>query len=110
MNEAGNIFRNATATPAEERFATLFAGPGLRIERIVSQGQTSPPGFWYDQPGGEWVLVLEGAAALEIEGQTDPVRLGPGDYLWLPPHRRHRVAWTAPDRRTLWLAVHAEPG
>ncbi len=28
----------------------------LRVERIVSIAQSSPEGFWYDQPEDEWVL------------------------------------------------------
>jgi hypothetical protein len=35
----------------------------LGVERIVSLGQVSPPGFWYDQAEGEWVLVLASAAS-----------------------------------------------
>ena len=85
---------------------TLLSAPGLRVERIVSAGQQSPPGFWYDQSEDEWVVVLEGAAALEFEGQQEPVRLAPGDWVNIPAHRRHRVAWTAPARRTVWLAIH----
>ena len=30
----------------------------------------------------------------------------PGDWVILPAHCRHRVAWTDPVRETLWLAVH----
>src|ERR1700720_236726 len=43
---------------AAEQVATLLTRPGLRVERIVSLGQASPPGFWYDQAEGKWVLVL----------------------------------------------------
>lgn len=31
---------------AAECVDTLLARPGLRLERIVSYGQASPPGFW----------------------------------------------------------------
>ncbi len=107
MSGSGNIFADAAGDPAAERFAELLALSGLRIERIVSAGQASAPGFWYDQPAGVWVLVLRGAALLQFEDEAAPRRLGPGDYLWIAPHRRHRVAWTAPDQPTIWLAVHA---
>ncbi|MCW5772778.1 MAG: cupin domain-containing protein [Rhodospirillaceae bacterium] len=110
MKASGNMFDGAAGSPAEEQVFALLERPGLRIERIVSTGQASPPGFWYDQPGGEWVLLVEGAAAVEFEGEPEPVRLGPGDYLWIPAHRRHRVAWTAADRPTVWLAVHEGAG
>lgn len=90
--------------PAED-FATLAKLPGARIERIVSDGQCSPPGFWYDQEQAEWVLLVQGAARLRLEGEAAARALAPGDYLLLPAHCRHRVEWTAP--RTVWLAVHA---
>jgi len=88
-----------------ERFDALLSRPGLRIERIVSRGQASPAGFWYDQADGEWVLVLAGAARLRFEDETDARLLGPGDWVDVVPHRRHRVDWTDPVAATIWLAV-----
>ncbi len=93
-------------SPEREIFTELLSRPGLRIERIVSRGQCSPPGFWYDQPQGEWVLLQAGAALLQIEGEAEPRRLQPGDWIDLPPRCRHRVTWTDPEEPTLWLAVH----
>ena len=90
---------------AAEYVAALFTRPGLRLERIVSLGQASPPGFWYDQPEGEWVLLLAGAARLRFADQTEARLLGPGDWLDIAPHRRHRVDWTDPENPTVWLAV-----
>ena len=66
--------------------------PGLRIERIVSLGQASPPGFWYDQAEGEWVLVLAGAARLRFADEPE-ARLLRSRRL-----ARHRPA-PAPPRR-----------
>jgi len=106
MAGTGNILADIVPNPAREIFTTLLAEPGVSIERIVSAGQASPPGFWYEQAYGEWVLLLAGAAALEFEGEAQPRRLGPGDYVWIPPRRRHRVAWTEAGRATVWLAVH----
>ena len=90
---------------AAEYVAALFTRPGLRLERIVSLGQASPPGFWYDQPEGEWVLLLAGAARLRFADETEARLLGPGDWLDIAPHRRHRVDWTDPESPTVWLAV-----
>lgn len=107
MADAGNLLATTHAgSDGGEIFETLLAAPGCRIERIVSTGQASPPGFWYDQPGGEWVMLVAGAARLRIEGETAARTLAPGDWLDLPAHCRHRVEWTAPDRQTVWLAVH----
>jgi cupin 2 domain-containing protein len=83
----------------------LLARPGLRIERIVSHGQASPPGFWYDQAEGEWLLLLAGAARLQFADEGEARLLEPGDCLDIVPHRRHRVDWTDPANPTVWLAV-----
>lgn len=100
-----NLFDEIKTGLAEEEIATLLARPGVRIERIVSTGQTSPQGFWYDQPSDEWVVLLSGSATLEIEGEPD-IPLRPGDYVFLPAHKRHRVARTDTDQPSVWLAVH----
>ena len=106
MAAAGNLFAHIPDRLDEEEVATLLAAPGLRIERIVSTGQASPPGFWYDQDWDEWVVVLSGAAGLLLEGEPAPRTLRPGDHLHLPAHCRHRVEWTDAARPTVWLAVH----
>lgn len=106
-----NLFADLAAPPRyEEIFTTLLATPGVRIERIVSTGQCSPPGFWYDQPEGEWVLLLAGAARLRFADEAETRTLVPGDWLAIVPHRRHRVEWTDPAQTTVWLAVFHPPG
>lgn len=102
-----SIFEDLPGSGAEEEFTDLLKRPGVRIERIVSTGQASPPGFWYDQPHDEWVILLKGAAGLAIEGEEER-RLKPGDYVLLPAHKRHRVTFTAVDEPTVWLAVHID--
>jgi cupin 2 domain-containing protein len=92
--------------PVPEAIDALLALPSLRIERILSFGHASPPGFWYDQAQAEWVTVLSGAALLQIEGETAPRHLQAGDWINLPAHCRHRLEWTDPARPTVWLAVH----
>jgi cupin 2 domain-containing protein len=107
MTQAGgNLFAAIPERLAGEEISTLLTTPGLRIERIVSHGQASPPGFWYDQPQAEWVIVLAGRAELRFEDDDATMRMGPGDWLHIPPHRRHRVEWTDPTQATIWLAVH----
>lgn len=99
-----NLLASLPRDLPEEVFTTLLQAPGVRVERIVSQGHQSPAGFWYDQPTSEWVLVLKGAARLEFEDGTQ--EMGPGDFINIPAHKKHRVAWTSPDEPTIWLAVH----
>ncbi len=102
-----NLFAALPRAPENgERFETLLATPGVRIERIVSTGQASPPGFWYDQPQAEWVALLQGAAALRFADEEHAIELAPGDCFYIAPHRRHRVDRTAAGQPTVWLAVH----
>lgn len=91
---------------ADEQFTPLLAEPGLIVQRIVSTGQASPPGFWYEQPEAEWVLLLSGEALLRFEDEAEPRRLLPGSHLDIAPKRRHRVDWTTPDTQTVWLVIH----
>ena len=92
-----------------ETIEILLERPGLRIERIVSHGDASPPGFWYDQDWGEWVMLIAGAAELSIEGEAQTRRLAAGDWADLPAHCRHRVERTSADPPAVWLAVHYGP-
>ena len=100
-----NLLTGPIGSGPDELFATLLERPGIRIERIVSRGHSTPADAPYDQPWDEWLLLVEGAARLWIEGQ-DEVALDPGDHMLIPAHRRHRVTWTRPDAPTIWLAVH----
>lgn len=106
MPEPRNLFAALTVAVGDEWCETLSSTPHCRIERIVSTGQASPEGFWYDQPGGEWVVVLQGEALLRFEDEAAPLRLWPGDWVDIAPRRRHRVEWTHPELTTVWLAVH----
>jgi cupin 2 domain-containing protein len=106
MPETGNLFDNLPADLPAESFSTVLRTRNFRIERIVSQGQASPPGFWYNQEEHEWVMVLEGRAAVQFEDGPETVELQRGAYVHIPARARHRVAWTDPDQKTVWLAVH----
>ena len=78
----------------------------MRIERIVSTGQTSPPGFWYEQTDDEFVVLLAGAARLRFEAGDVAVDMKPGDWVEIPAHVRHRVEATQSEPPTVWLAMH----
>lgn len=100
-----NLFTAIPEALHDELAQPLLTAERLRIERIVSTGQASPEGFWYDQDEHEWIAVLRGSAGLEIEGEAQVRHLSAGDYLLIPAHQRHRVAWTNADEQTVWLAV-----
>ena len=101
----GNLLAALPRHSAAELVEVLVEQAGVRIERIVSTGQASPPGFWYEQDEGEWVLLLAGAARLLFADEAEARLLRPGDCLDIAPHRRHRVEWTDPGAATVWLAA-----
>lgn len=103
---SGNLFDGAHGDGQQERVSALLDTSNLRVERIVSLGQKSPPGFWYDQPWAEWVVVLAGSAGLRFEGEAEIKVLSEGDYILIPARVKHRVEWTVKDHATIWLAVH----
>lgn len=105
---ARNLINPLPDATDSEVVATLLSADGIRLERIVSHGQASPKGFWYDQDQAEWVLVLSGNARLAIEGKDQEQLLGKGDSMFLPAHCRHRVTWTDPNQATIWIALFME--
>jgi len=102
--KAGNLLADLPAARVEEVFQHLLVRPGCRIERIVSHGQVTPPDQPYLQPHDEWVLLLAGAARVEVEGAETV--LVPGDHMLIPANASHRVTFTDPGGSTIWLAVH----
>ena len=101
-----NLFPAANGH-GEEDISPLVQTPNLRLEHIVSRGQTSPRGFWYDQMDPEWVLLLRGSAALEFDG-AGMLDLRAGDSLTIPARQKHRVAEVSED--ALWIALHFREG
>ena len=104
-----NLFANMPNHLSEEWFEVLAQTGKMRIERIVSQGHVSPPGFWYDQPWDELVVLLRGGARLLLREDRRQLHLAPGDFCILPAHCQHRVTWTVPNCQTVWLAIHYAP-
>jgi cupin 2 domain-containing protein len=101
-----NLFAAIPGEIPAEIFQVLLDTGDFRLERIISCGQATPPGAWYDQDTHEWVVLLRGGAGLRFADEAEPRVLGPGDYLFIPAHRRHRVEWTDPAQPTVWLALH----
>ncbi|MBV8189333.1 MAG: cupin domain-containing protein [Alphaproteobacteria bacterium] len=103
---SGNLFDKPPPRSAQELLEVLVERKGVRIERVVSTGQASPAGFWYDQPDDEFVLLLAGSAVLRFAEGNRQVVMQPGDWIEIPAHVRHRVEQTDAERPTVWLAVH----
>jgi cupin 2 domain-containing protein len=105
MIRVDNLLADIPREIPEEIVGEILRTDAIRIERIVSLGQVSPPGFWYDQETDEWVLLVKGSAALRFSDGRE-ISLAPGDHLLIPRHVRHRVERTDPEGETVWLAVH----
>ena len=103
--ETGNLYQNIPPQLPDEISDSLLHGKGIKIERIVSRGQHSPAGFWYDQTYNEWVLLIKGEARLRFEEGNEIIHLTAGVYVNIPAHARHRIESTTDIEETIWLAV-----
>ncbi len=105
MLTTGNIWQGIPSYPLpDEMIQVLHQKEQIKIEKIVSSGQSSPPGFWYDQPQNEWVIMLSGAASIRLQKPDKLISLLPGDFLFIPAHHLHRVENTSHEENTVWLA------
>ena len=107
MRHSRNLFPLPEILPEEEIFETLLPGPPVKIEKIISSGQSTPQGTWLEQDVDEWVVLLQGQAVLEYEDfrRED---LEAGDWIFIPAHTRHRVGSTSSDPPCIWLAIHGK--
>lgn len=107
-NEIKNIFELPEQLPGEELFETLFEtswhNDQISFKRIISTGQTTPEGEWYDQEQNEWLIVLQGSGELSYEDNSR-IKLTTGDYLYIPAHQKHRVEYTSTEPPCIWLAL-----
>jgi cupin 2 domain-containing protein len=104
LSSDGNLLTDLfkLTTGCDEQFHTLFNGGHIRIERILSNGNITPPDEWYDQSEDEWVLLVAGKAELMFsDGSTCPLKAG--DYIMIPAGRKHKVTYTS--RPAVWLAI-----
>lgn len=102
-----NIWDTTMKLPGAELVETLLTRNGssdahLRIERIVSRGETTD---WQTQADTEYVILLQGAATIEfLEGED--VQLTPGESMLIEAQTTHRVAYTSEVPECIWLCVH----
>jgi cupin 2 domain-containing protein len=102
--EKRNLFAGIPEIVKNEIFETLLGTQDIKVEKIISQGHTSPDIGWYDQKQNEWILLLQGEALLSFEKQPD-VQLKKGDFIDIKAHTKHKVAWTSSDPKCIWLAI-----
>jgi cupin 2 domain-containing protein len=99
-----NIYELTLGINQVEQFESIESGQNIRIERIISTGQTTPVGQWYDQDADEWVVLLQGDAEISFE-KGSLVRLRAGDYLMISAHQKHRVEYTSIEPPCIWLGM-----
>ncbi len=104
--EKDNLFLGIPDTLKEEIFEILLQTNSFTLERIVSQGHITRQGQWLEQEAHEWVILVTGSAKIIFEEKKDVLVMAPGDYLHIPAKCRHRVEWTHPEKKTVWLALH----
>ena len=108
-SEQNNLLASSPPPVGTEQIDVLLEQSGLRLERIHSCAASTAPGEWYDQAQGEWVALLQGSAQLRFEDESEARQLHAGDWIWIAPHRRHRVETTDGGRGCLWLALFLPP-
>ncbi len=101
-----NLFSEIKVSTSKEIFDTLIKSDSLKLERIVSSGQSTPTGKSYDQETNEWVILLKGSAGLLFKDETKILEMYPGDFVNIPAHKLHRIEWTDTKQQTVWLALH----
>ena len=100
MRKLNNLF-NMPIVPLQDELTTILCeSVNVRIERIVSRGQSTD---WYDQNESEFVALLQGNAVIEFEDKT--VAMSEGDTIIIKPHERHRVSFTSAKPPCVWLCV-----
>jgi cupin 2 domain-containing protein len=100
-----NIFENILTDAENERIEVIANNENIVIERIISYGNVTPEGYWYNQDKNEWVLLLTGEAKLEFR-DNKTVDLKAGDYIMIAAHQEHRVVYTSKEPNCVWLAFH----
>ena len=107
LSNNNNIFELSSLSEKSqsEIFESIISSPNIKIERIISTGQITPQGQWYDQKKDEWVILLQGEAILSYEDGSN-INLKTGDYILIPAHLKHRVEYTSENPPCIWLAIH----
>ncbi len=106
--QKGNLITEFPVNAAlPESFEILLQTKEILIERIVTNESFIAPGPWYDQEKDEWVVLLQGKAEIEFEG-NETLTLLEGDFLLIPAHKRHRVLSVSKTPPCIWLAIHGK--
>ncbi|MDJ0510495.1 MAG: cupin domain-containing protein [Crocosphaera sp.] len=102
-----NIFKLPNNLIDQEFFESIIDSKNIKLERIISRGQTTPENTWYNQAQDEWVILLQGEATL-LFFDNSSIHLTSGDYLLIEAHQKHRVEYTSISPPCVWLAIHGK--
>ena len=91
----GRLAGADAAPPHGEVTLPVAATAGFVVEQILSGRLDAPQD--YDQDHDEWVVVLTGAAVLEVAGVVHELR--ERDWCLLPAHTVHRLVSTEPGTK-----------
>jgi len=106
MKKVKNIFSKLPPAKKNEVFDILLKQKDIKIERITTLGQATPQGKWLLEKTDEWVIVLQGKAKLRFAENKKLISMKTGDYIFIPAGTPHRVEWSDPKQKTIWLAIH----
>lgn len=99
----GEVFKDL---PEDSVVEQLCQAKGFRVERVVSYGDCSPEGRWYDLDCDAWVVMIRGGVTLQLDEPEETKYVATGDWIFLPAHRRHRVESSSKEPPAIWLAVY----
>ena len=96
---SANLFADVPARLTKEQVKPLADWPGARVERIVSTGQASPAGFWYDQDWAEGRgpccrATMSSFRPMFVTASNGPIRTGRPSGSRFTVAVESRVKWT----------------
>ena len=95
-----NIFEIKKIPESEEILEILAQSDNIRIERILSNGQTTD---WMIQDEKEFVVLLQGNATIEFDDRE--IHLSKGDTLMINEKEKHKVSYTSESPICIWFCV-----
>ena len=114
-----NIFDLKDLSVNEEIIKILFKNENVKIEKIISTGQTTD---WQESNINEFVILVQGNAEIEyyenknlktnenimknLKNTNDmKLQLGKGDIILIKKGERHRVSYTSKNPCCVWICI-----
>lgn len=114
-----NIFDLKGLSEKEEVVKILASNENVKIEKIISTGQSTD---WQESYQNEFVILVQGTAEIEYFESKDykksdntmknkkdinnkKLRLGKGDTVLINKGERHRVSYTSKNPCCIWICI-----